>query len=252
MLSHGEREGGPSLRVVGMKKVSESTVARLSIYLRLLHELDTEGVQTLSSEELARRCGTTAAQVRKDLSFFGTFGKRGLGYGVPELIAALRSILGLERRWRVALIGAGKIGVALLGYQDFRRQGFYITAVFDADAGKIGQRWHDLEIRADAEMESALRTESIDIAIVAVPAESAQPVVNRIVASGVRAILNFAPTKLTVPAGVALKNVNMAVELEGLSYALANGTRAGRGSRRNRASSLQGSVQRNGAGQSRN
>src|SRR5262245_21948991 len=234
----GAPEGDPSLRVVGMKKVSESTVARLSIYLRLLHELETEGVQTLSSEELARRCGTTAAQVRKDLSFFGTFGKRGLGYGVPELIAALRSILGLERRWRVALIGAGKIGVALLGYQDFRRQGFYITAVFDADSGKIGQRWQDLEIRADAEMESALRTESIDIAIVAVPAESAQPVVNRIVAAGVRAILNFAPTKLTVPAGVALKNVNMAVELEGLSYALGNGARAGRGGRRKRAGSL--------------
>jgi redox-sensing transcriptional repressor len=235
-----------------MKKVSESTVGRLSIYLRLLHELDTEGVQTLSSEELAQRCGTTAAQVRKDLSFFGTFGKRGLGYGVPELIAAQRSILGLERRWRVALIGAGKIGMALLGYQDFRRQGFYITAVFDADAGKIGQRWHDLEIRADAEMEAALRAESIDIAIVAVPAESAQPVVDRIVSAGVRAILNFAPTKLTVPSAVALKNVNMAVELEGLSYALANGTRAGRGGKRNRTSSLKGTVPRNGAGQSRN
>jgi redox-sensing transcriptional repressor len=168
------------------------------------------------------------------------------------LIAALRSILGLERRWRVALIGAGKIGVALLGYQDFKRQGFYITAVFDADAGKVGQRWQDLEIRADAEMEAALRTESIDIAIVAVPAESAQPVVDRIVAAGVRAILNFAPTKLIVPAGVALKNVNMAVELEGLSYALANGMRAGRGGRRNRTGSLKGTVPRNGAAQSRN
>ena len=107
-----------------MKKVSQSTVGRLSLYLRLLSELDQEGTQTMSSEELARRCGTTAAQVRKDLSFFGTFGKRGLGYGVPELITALRSILGLERRWAVALIGAGKIGAALLGYQDFRRQGF--------------------------------------------------------------------------------------------------------------------------------
>jgi redox-sensing transcriptional repressor len=201
---------------------------------------------------LARRCGATAAQVRKDLSFFGTFGKRGLGYGVPELIAALRSILGLERRWRVALVGAGKIGVALLGYQDFRRQGFYITAVFDADTSKIGQRWHDLDIRADAEMETALRNEAIDIAIVAVPAESAQSVVDRIVASGVRAILNFAPTKLIVPNGVALKNVNMAVELEGLSYALANGARTGRGGRRSRASSLKGTVPRNGAGPARN
>jgi redox-sensing transcriptional repressor len=234
-----------------MKKVSESTVGRLSIYLRLLHELENEGVQTLSSEELARRCGTTAAQVRKDLSFFGTFGKRGLGYGVPELIAALRSILGLERRWRVALIGAGKIGAALLGYQDFRAQGFYITAVFDADLEKIGQRWNGLVIQADAEMEGVLRDAAIDIAIVAVPAESAQPVVDRIVSAGVCAILNFAPTKLTVPSEVTLKNVNMALELESLSYALANGTRAGRGGR-HRVGPLKGAVPRNGASQSRN
>ena len=232
-----------------MKKISESTVGRLSLYLRLLSELNEEGVQTLSSEELARRCGATAAQVRKDLSFFGTFGKRGLGYGVPELISALRSILGLERRWRVALVGAGKIGAALLGYQDFRRQGFYITAVFDSDAGKIGERWTGLVIRADSEMEEALEAESIDIAIVAVPAEAAQSVVDRIVRAGVRAILNFAPTKLTIPAGVALKNVNMAVELEGLSFALANGSRTGRTGRRNRVGPLRGSVPRNGAAQ---
>lgn len=223
-----------------MKKVPESTVARLSIYLRLLKDLSEEGVLTLSSEELARRCGTTAAQVRKDLSFFGTFGKRGTGYGVPELIAALRSILGLERRYRVALVGAGKIGAALLGYQDFRRQGFYITAVFDSDAAKVGQRWNDLEIRPDNELDEALRLEQIDIAIVAVPVDSAQQVVDRIVQAGVRAILNFAPTKLTVPSSVALKNVNMALELEGLSYALANGTRMGRGVRRNRVGALKG------------
>lgn len=233
-----------------MKKVSDSTIGRLSIYLRLLTELESEGIQTLSSEELARRCGTTAAQVRKDLSFFGTFGKRGLGYGVPELIAALRSILGLERRWRVALVGAGKIGAALLGYQDFRRQGFFITAVFDADVDKVGQRWNGLVIQDDAEMENTLRDAAIDIAIVAVPAESAQPVVDRIVSSGVCAILNFAPTKLTVPSGVALKNVNMALELEGLSFALANGNRTGRGGRR--VGPLKGAVPRNGASQSRN
>jgi len=212
-----------------VRKVSESTVGRLSLYLRLLSELETDGVQTLSSEALAQRCGTTAAQVRKDLSLFGTFGKRGLGYSVAELIAALRSILGLERRWRVALVGAGRIGVALLGYQDFRTQGFDIVAVFDRDAGKVGQRRHGVLVRADAELEQGLESESIDIVIVAVPGESAQAVVDRVVAAGVRAILNFAPVKLNVPAGVALKNVNMAVELEALSYALAN---SGRRSRR--------------------
>jgi redox-sensing transcriptional repressor len=211
-----------------MRKVSESTVSRLSLYLRLLEELDAEGAATLSSEDLALRCGTTAAQVRKDLSLFGTFGKRGLGYGVRELIAALRSILGLERRWRVALVGAGRIGAALLGYQDFRRQGFYIEAVFDADPAKIGARWQGHVVQSDEALERVLSASGIEIVIVAVPAEAAQPVVDRVVGSGVRAILNFAPVKLRVPSGVALKNVNMAVELESLSYALSNPPRARR------------------------
>jgi redox-sensing transcriptional repressor len=211
-----------------MKKVSASTVGRLSLYLRLLEELTAEGSATVSSGALAQRAGVTAAQVRKDLSLFGTFGKRGLGYGVGELIAAVRQILGLERRWHVALVGAGKIGAALLGYQDFRRRGFFIEAVFDADAAKVGARWHGHVVRADRDMEAVLRRKQIDIAILAVPAESAQAVVERVVRSGVRAILNFAPTKLVVPAGVAVKTVNMAVELEGLSYALANADAAPR------------------------
>ncbi|HEX6308837.1 MAG TPA: redox-sensing transcriptional repressor Rex [Longimicrobiales bacterium] len=209
-----------------MRKVSESTVARLSMYLRLLTELSASGVTTLASEELARRCGTSAAQVRKDLSFFGTFGKRGLGYSVPELVAALRGILGLERRWRVALIGAGKIGAALMAYQDFRRQGFDIVIVFDSDREKIGREWNGLVVQPDAELKTGLK--GTDIAIVAVPAEAAQSVVDRVVAAGVRAILNFAPTKLNVPEGVAVKTVNMALELEGLSYALVNDARRAR------------------------
>ena len=212
-----------------MKKVSESTVGRLSVYLRLLEELHQDGVYTLSSEELAVHCGTSAAQVRKDLSFFGTFGKRGMGYGVTELIAALKTILGLERRWRVALIGAGKIGAALFAYQDFRRQGFYIESVFDSDAAKVGQRWNGLVVRHDAELDDALRKDAVDIAIIAVPADVAQGVVDRVVQAGVKAILNFAPIKLRVPDHVALKNVNMAVELEGLSFALANSGGVDRG-----------------------
>jgi redox-sensing transcriptional repressor len=198
------------------------------MYLRLLSELDDGGVATIASEDLARRAGTTAAQVRKDFSFFGTFGKRGLGYSVAELRSSLRSILGLERPWRVALIGAGKIGGALFAYQDLRRQGFNIEAVFDADVRKVGQCWNGLVVRADADLEPSLIEEEVDIVIVAVPAEAAQGVVNRVVAAGVRAILNFAPTRLHVPAGVTLKNVNMAVEMEGLSFALANGGRAQR------------------------
>jgi redox-sensing transcriptional repressor len=207
------------------KRVSDSTVGRLSLYLRVLSDIQAEGGQTLSSGELAGRCGTTAAQVRKDLSSFGTFGKRGLGYSVPELIAALRSILGLERRWRVALVGAGRIGAALLGYDDFRDQGFFIEAVFDTDPQKVGQHRHDLVVQADADMERVLAASETDIVIVAVPAEAAQSVVDRVVGAGVRGILNFAPVKLNVPPGVALKNVNMAVELEALSYALAKSGR---------------------------
>jgi redox-sensing transcriptional repressor len=205
-----------------MKKVSTSTVGRLSQYLRLLEEVAVAGECTVSSEDLARLCGTTAAQVRKDLSLFGSFGKRGLGYDVAELIAALRTILGLERRWRVALVGAGRIGAALLGYQDFRRQGFFIDAVFDADPAKIGCHWHGHTVRDASALAAQLSAERIDIAIIAVPAEAAQAVVNQVVAGGVRALLNFAPTKLEVPAGVTVKTVNMAVELESLSYALAN------------------------------
>lgn len=217
-----------------MRKVSESTVARLSVYLRLLGELAAEGVATLSSEELARRCDTTGAQVRKDLSFFGTFGTRGRGYCVPDLMVELRRILGLERRWRVALVGAGKIGVALLEHSDFARQGFDIVAVFDADEAKVGESRGRLTVQADAELESTLQR-GIEIVIVAVPAESAQAVVDRVVAAGVRAVLNFAPTQLRVPPGVAVKTVNMALELEALSYALVNGTRAARTVRSNTA-----------------
>jgi redox-sensing transcriptional repressor len=208
-------------------RVSDSTVERLSQYLRLLTELAASGVATLSSEELARRGGTSAAQVRKDLSLFGTFGKRGLGYAVPELEAALRRILGLERRWRVALVGAGRIGTALLTYEDFRRQGFDIAAVFDSDPAKVGHEWGGLRVRADAELEAVLRA-GIEIVIIAVPAAAAQRVADRVTAAGVRAILNFAPVKLEVPPGVALKTVNMAMELECLSYALVNSTLGGR------------------------
>jgi redox-sensing transcriptional repressor len=204
-----------------MRKVPGSTITRLSVYLRLLDEVRAEGLATLSSVELSRRAGTTAAQVRKDLSFFGTFGKRGLGYSVAELSAALRSILGLERSWRVALVGAGQIGRALLGYEDIRRQGFAIEAVFDADPGKVGQRCHGIEVQASERLEEILG-EGFDIAILAVPAEAAQQVAERVVSMGVRAILNFAPVKLRLPEGVALKSVNMALELESLSYALAS------------------------------
>ncbi|MBW3572599.1 MAG: redox-sensing transcriptional repressor Rex [Gemmatimonadetes bacterium] len=203
-----------------MKKISESAVRRLSLYLRLLQEADAAGAETISSGELAERGGTTSAQVRKDLSLFGSFGKRGLGYSVQELLSRIRSILGLQSRWRVALVGAGKLGSALFSYRDFEARGFNIRAVFDSDPRKVGTQWGGLGIRADEEIDSVVRAEEIDIAIVAVPADAAQQVVDRLVKAGVRGILNFAPVRLKVPRGVALKNVDVTLELEGLSFAL--------------------------------
>lgn len=206
-----------------MKKISESAVRRLSLYLRLLQEADAAGAETISSNELADRGGTTSAQVRKDLSLFGSFGKRGLGYSVAELLSRIRSILGLQQTWRVVLVGAGKLGSALFSYRDFERRGFNIRAVFDSDARKVGSRWGELVIQADEAMEPVVRVEEIDMAIVAVPAEAAQQVVDRLVKAGVRGILNFAPVRLRVPHGVSLKNVDVTLELEGLAFALRNG-----------------------------
>jgi redox-sensing transcriptional repressor len=210
-------------------KISESTVRRLSLYLRFLQEARAHGEETLSSEALAARGGTTSAQVRKDLSFFGSFGKRGLGYSVEELLRAIEEILGLHRQWNVALVGAGKIGSALISYRNFQRRGFEIRAVFDSDPAKIGNLWDARPVLPDAEMERVLREESINIVIVAVPADAAQSIVDRVVASGVRAILNFAPVRLRVPDDVALRNVDMVVEMEGLTFALNSREAAGAG-----------------------
>jgi redox-sensing transcriptional repressor len=205
-----------------VKRIAESTVRRLSLYLRFLEDFEARGLATISSDELAGRGGTTSAQVRKDLSFFGSFGKRGLGYSVPELAARLRQILGLGREWRVAIVGAGKIGSALAQYQGFRQRGFRITAVYDSDPAKIGRKLDAFVIRDVASLEADNRREPVDIAVVTVPAGVAHSVVDRIVDAGIRAIMNFAPVQLQVPDSVALKNVNMAMELEGLSFALVN------------------------------
>ena len=202
-----------------MRKISDSTVRRLSVYLRFLEQTKTP---TISSRELARLGGTTSAQVRKDLSFFGSFGKRGLGYAVPELTRRIRDILGLERGYRVVLVGAGRMGGALVQYQGFKQRGFHITAIYDHDARKIGSRWNGLVVRDVKHLETDLKKDPSDIAIVATPAEAAQHVVDRLVRSGVKAILNFAPVPLSVPADVEVKTVNMALELETLSYSLAN------------------------------
>ena len=205
-----------------MRRIAESTVRRLSIYLSFLEEIQDDGVTTTSSDDLARLGGTTSAQVRKDLSFFGSFGKRGLGYSVPELTTALREILGLGKKWRVCIIGAGKIGAALARYEGFRERGFDVTALYDSDPAKVGHRSGHIVIRDTKELEKDVEAHRFDIAVITVPAENAQPIVDRLVKAGLKAILSFAPTQLSVPDDVELRTVNMAMELEGLTFALTN------------------------------
>jgi redox-sensing transcriptional repressor len=211
-----------SQALMSVKRIADSTVRRLSIYLRFLEEFEERGLATVSSDELARRGGTTSAQVRKDLSFFGSFGKRGLGYSVPELTTALREILGLGKDWRVVIIGAGKIGAALAQYRGFRQRGFRIIAAYDTNPGKIGGTLEGIEVRDMKRLEQDVARDRPDIAVLAIPSDAAQPVLDRLVAAGLKAVLNFAPSQLQAPPDVTVKTVNMAMELEGLSFALTN------------------------------
>jgi len=205
------------------KKASDATVARLSRYYRSLIHLETLGLKMVSSKELARRDGITPAQVRKDLSCFGQFGTRGQGYSVNELKKAISRILGLYRTWNVALVGAGYLGVSLITYREFRTQGFHIVAVFDNDANKIGKKRKDVTIRDIRTLPRVVRELHIDMAMVAVPKDAAQGVVDLLVRSGLKMILNFAPVSLKALPGVVIRNVNIAIELEALSYRLASG-----------------------------
>jgi redox-sensing transcriptional repressor len=205
-----------------VKRIADSTVRRLSVYLRFLEGSSSRGQGTISSEELAKHGGTTSAQVRKDLSFFGSFGKRGLGYAVPELTASLREILGLQRQWNVVIVGAGKIGTALAQYHGFKSRGFNVVAVYDTDARKIGSKWEGHVVRDVASIASDLKERPAEIAVLAVPADVAQAAADRLVSAGIRAILNFAPVQLQVAGDVAIRSVNMAMELEGLSFELTN------------------------------
>lgn len=199
------------------RNVSESTVRRLSVYLRSLRRLDRE---VISSRQLAQESGTTPAQVRKDLSVFGSFGKRGSGYRAGELRDTLRDILGLERSWPVGLIGAGKIGTALLDYRDLRRRGFHIAAAFDNDPEKVGRVLAGVAVKPMDRLEEVIRERGLVIGIIATPPDAAQETADRLVQAGLSGILNFAPVRLSVPPEVVLREVDVTLELEGLTFAL--------------------------------
>ena len=203
-------------------QVSELTTNRLSVYLRCLNTLEEAGVLAISSQALAEQFHLNAAQIRKDLAYFGEFGVRGVGYYVRDLKRHLRQILGLDRNLRVAIIGAGNLGLALADYPGFRQEGFEILALFDTLSAKVGQQSRGgVPIHAVADLKKIARRDGISIAVIAVPAPSAQVVVNQVVAAGIKAVLNFSPGTLDVPPGVKMKSVDLTVSLENLSFFLA-------------------------------
>jgi len=201
------------------------TIRRLSVYTRCLLQLEEDGVKTVSSQELADRFNLNSAQVRKDLAYFGEFGVRGIGYYVSGLKAELQRILGLDREWPVALIGFGNLGSALFHYRGFARQGFRIAAIFDEDPTKVAPEVESIPIFASRDLGREVKARGIQIAIVAVPTEAAQAVADQLVAAGIKAILNFAPARIKVPRDVRLKNVDLSIELETLSFYLAKPSR---------------------------
>ena len=204
-------------------QVSELTTNRLSLYLRYLSELEGRGVRTVSSNVLAQEFGLTAALIRKDLSNFGDFGIRGVGYVVKDLSSQLRIILGLDQSLKVAIMGAGNLGLALADYQGFGQDGFRIVALFDNVREKTGlSSKRGVPIFHISDLPVVVKNEEIAIAVIAVPASAAQQVVNQVVESGVKAVLNFSPGTLRVPSPVKVKNVDFTVSLESLSFFLAN------------------------------
>ena len=204
-------------------EISELTTNRLSLYVRFLNELDEKGVRTVSSTVLADRFGLNAALIRKDLAHFGDLGVRGVGYVVKDLRRELQVILGLDRRLAVAIMGAGNLGLALADYPGFRREGFRIVALFDTLREKVGQESRSgVRIYDIQELRDVACREGITIAVIAVPAASAQQVVGTVVDAGIKAVLNFSPGALRVPPDVKLKSVDLTVSLESLSFYLAS------------------------------
>ncbi len=202
--------------------VPTAVVARLSLYLRELQRLVRDGHETTSSHQLGAVLGFTDAQVRKDLAYFGHFGYPGIGYRCDELMANIRRILGTNRQWSVALVGVGNLGRALLGYKGFRQQGFHLAAAFDTDRAKIGTTIEGLEVLHLDRLPEVTRDHKIRLGLIAVPAAAAQEVADRFVAAGVDGILNFAPTTIVLPTHVTHVGVDLAIELEQLSFALAS------------------------------
>jgi redox-sensing transcriptional repressor len=200
------------------RSIPEATVARLPIYLRCLTEIAERGTHTVSSEQLADEAGVNAAKVRKDLSYLGSYGTRGVGYDVEYLIYQVRRELGLEQDWAVAIVGVGNLGHALANYRGFEERGFRIVALLDSDPAKVGERVGRLTIEHIDDLDRLVKEDQVAIGVVATPAASAQEVCDRLVAAGVASILNFAPAHLQVPSTVSLRKVDLSTELQILAF----------------------------------
>lgn len=204
-----------------VEKISELTTNRMSIYLRCLNELAAKGEKTVSSEGLAKQFHLNSAQIRKDLAYFGEFGVRGVGYYIDDLRGQLTKILGLEKQHCVGIVGAGRLGMALADYYEFSQTNFTVAALFDADKEKIGEKVGEIEIFDIKNFANTVKTANIDVAVIAVPAEYAQAVLDLIVEAGIKAVMNFAPIPLKGSDGVKIKTVDLTISLESLSYFLA-------------------------------
>jgi redox-sensing transcriptional repressor len=201
-------------------------IDRLPLYARALASLEGRGREVVSSQELGHLLNVTPAQIRKDLSYFGRFGKQGRGYNVQKLLDELRRILGLNRQWKMVLVGAGRLGRAILGYEGFTPQGFRIVEAFDSDPDMVGQEVGGLVIKDTAALEQVLSQNHVDVGIVAVPGETAQGVIDSLVRCGVRAILNYAPIAAHTPKGVHIKRIDPVLALQGMTYYLKQGVAA--------------------------
>lgn len=201
-------------------RVPEATITRLSVYSRFLERLEQKGIVTISSGEIAEGVGVSPAQVRKDLAYFGEFGTRGVGYNVKDLLHYTLKILGLDRPWPLVLVGAGNLGFALCTHKGFNDRGFSIIGVFDNDLTKIGKKIVDLEVYPLEKMGEIIDRHKVKIGIIAVPSRAAQETADLMVSNGLKAILNFAPVALNLPEGIEIRNVDLTVKLEILTFNL--------------------------------
>lgn len=200
--------------------IPDIVIGRLPVYLRALNRLTHEGFEVTSSHELGRRLGISSAQIRKDLSHFGGFGKQGTGYQIEYLQEKLREVLKVNQDWEVALVGAGDLGTAVANYRGFANRGFHINMIFDADPSKIGTEIGEYTVQPVTDIEKTIRAHGIQMAMIAVPAEHAQEVADILVQAGVKAILNYAPISLNVPEGVRVQYIDPVVHLQRMTYYL--------------------------------